>query len=467
MTIISASRQTAAPELTDVSELTLVVGHSAGVISFVNTAGAPQTDGCTTDQSLPSGLTIAVSASGDSCQISGTPDTPSAQTSYVISATNANGTGTASIAITVTAALLQPALPENGTSATFVESATIAALYIANTGGAVSTCQFVRPNDATYVGFLDGLSIDRAANGRDCEISGLLTGVGFKQFTVRAQNATGSDETPLNITVNPRAPAFAEPSAVVATDGQMIVPLSLTSTGGTLVSCQFIDPADDSETATFDGLNVAVSSSATACDITGTLTGTGLKSFKVRASNVTARVELTLSFTVNPAAPVLQAPSAQSYATGAAVSFDMTNTGGGQLSGNLDSPPGCAVDTPLPTGLSLAVSTDGNTCTISGTPETTQTASDYIITATNASASASATVSIAVVSGIASFAAPSPLTYIVGTDIGEQIFANTNPDAGRVTGCVASLLPTGLQIAAQDSPGNGCVLTGTPNTVTA
>ncbi|MCA8837811.1 MAG: putative Ig domain-containing protein, partial [Proteobacteria bacterium] len=320
--------------------------------------------GCAVDTPLPTGLSLAVSTDGNTCTISGTPETTQAASDYIITATNATANATATVSIAVVSGIASFAVQ---TPLIYIDGTDIVEQVFANTN-----------TDAGRV--------------TSCVASLLPTGL-----QIAAQDSPGNG-----------------------------------------------------------------------CVLTGTPnTVTAQANYTVTATNDNGDSTLMLDITINPVAPALQTPSAQSFATGAAVNFDLTNTGGGHLNGNLDSPPGCAVDTPLPTGLSLAVSTDGNTCTISGTSETAQSATDYVITATNATANATATVSIAVVSGIAAFATPSPLTYIVGTDIGVQVFANTNTDAGRVTSCTASLLPTGLQIAAQDSPGNGCVLTGTPNTVTA
>jgi hypothetical protein len=84
-----------------------------------------------------------------------------------------------------------------------------------------------------------------------------------------------------------------------------------------------------------------------------------------------------------PKAPTISYTSSTSLYRGVAVSLVPTNTGS-----PIDS---CAVSPALPAGLSLS-----NTCVISGTPTTDQTASDYEITATNSIGTGSVTLSISV-----------------------------------------------------------------------
>ena len=90
------------------------------------------------------------------------------------------------------------------------------------------------------------------------------------------------------------------------------------------------------------------------------------------------------------AAPAIANASAQSYIEATAITtLSFSNSGGGSLSS-------CSASPTLPAGLSIAVSSNASTCEISGAATTPQTASDYTVTATNATGSNTATVSITV-----------------------------------------------------------------------
>ena len=88
-------------------------------------------------------------------------------------------------------------------------------------------------------------------------------------------------------------------------------------------------------------------------------------------------------------APALENAPAQSYAQNVAIEMlRLSNSGGGELSS-------CSA-TSLPTGLNVAVSSDGTTCVISGTPAIFSEQVAYTITASNAAGSSSANISMEV-----------------------------------------------------------------------
>ena len=88
-------------------------------------------------------------------------------------------------------------------------------------------------------------------------------------------------------------------------------------------------------------------------------------------------------------APALENAPAQSYAQNVAIEIlRLSNSGGGELSS-------CSA-TSLPTGLNVAVSSDGTTCVISGTPAIFSEQAAYTITASNAAGSSSASISMEV-----------------------------------------------------------------------
>ncbi|WP_201030915.1 Ig domain-containing protein, partial [Leptospira noguchii] len=117
----------------------------------------------------------------------------------------------------------------------------------------------------------------------------------------------------------------------------------------------------------------------------------------------------------------------------------------------------CSSDIPLPAGLGI----NGTTCAISGTPTTTQAATNYTITASNAYGNTSTTISIRV-----NLAPPSALSY-AGTPFtftqGATITTATPSVTGTVTACTSDIpLPAGLGIN-----GTTCAISGTPTTTQA
>ncbi|MCA8836895.1 MAG: putative Ig domain-containing protein, partial [Proteobacteria bacterium] len=417
--------------------------------------------GCAVDAELPSGLALVVSADESTCTIFGTPDTVQAATNYIITATNDTGSATATANIEIVSGA--PIFADAGTLV-YTDGDTVNE-SLANSnifGGLVSDCSAVDTLPA-------GLTITALVSpSNGCSLTGTVSGTAAQDtYDITATNDNGETTLTLDISVLAALPDLptlpASAIMVEAVDGVAINTITVANTGGVADSCAFVAgmPSSPTETANLDGLSIAVNLDGSACTIDGTLTGTGEVNYTVRASNASGSDDAVVSFTVNPTAPALATPAMQVYPTGEGVSLELTNNGGGLLYSLSDLTPGCAVDATLPSGLSLAVSADENTCIIIGTPDTVQAATDYTITATNATGSATATANIEIVSGAPMFAAPGALVYTDG-DTANESLANINIYGGDVTDCSAvDTLPTGLIIAALASSSNGCSITGT------
>ena len=155
-------------------------------------------------------------------------------------------------------------------------------------------------------------------------------------------------------------------------------------------------------------------------------------------------------------APALENAPAQSYAQNVAIeALRLSNSGGGELTS-------CRA-TSLPAGLNVAVSSDGASCVISGTPAVVSSQAAYTITAINPTASSSASVTMAV-NLLAPILAGAPLqAYFLDRIISPLSLANSG--GGALTSCTADSLPPGLSVAVS-SDGTSCTITGTP-TVTS
>jgi len=187
---------------------------------------------------------------------------------------------------------------------------------------------------------------------------------------------------------------------------------------------------------------------------TGVISGTpdtlqSAASYTITATNSSGSTTATISITVN-----LDPPTALSYSTTSAVyTLDAV------ISNNTPTITGTvsawSVDPALPSGLSL----DTTTGVISGTPDTEQSAANYIITAANVYGSTTATISITV-----NYAAPTALTYSTTSAVynRDEVISNNTP---TVTGTVSEwsvdpALPSGLSLDTTTG-----VISGTPDTL--
>ncbi|MCA8837032.1 MAG: putative Ig domain-containing protein, partial [Proteobacteria bacterium] len=348
----------------------------------------------------------------------------------------------------------------------------------------------VSPAGCVVTGTLpNGMSIDRSLDGTSCEISGTPDTIQpSTPYTVTLTNVTDSVAVTFNIAVVSGTAAIATPAAFIFTDGTAINPQPFANTNshadaGPVTACA----TAAGTTMLPAGLTIAaqpapgtlnpVGPEGNGCFLAGTpMAPTAQAVYTITVTTDNGPSTLELDITVNPAAPMLEMAIAQTFPTGLPATVRFVNNGGGML--NDDS--GCVLtDGSLPDGFTLSRSADESTCVLSGTPMTPQGPREITVAATNVTDRSTATVSIEIVSGVATFAMPEALILTDGLDIGNRLYANTNTDGTRVTACTAAtapdgttpvdttMLPAGLSITAQTDPANGCVLTGTPNTPTA
>ncbi len=288
--------------------------------------------------------------------------TPSATTTYVLSATNAGGTSTASVQVTVTGG--PPAgLTYSRNPATYTVGQAITPNVPASTGGAITSYAVSPPLPA-------GLAL----NGSTGVISGTpTTAEAGAVYTVTGSNGSGSTTASLTIAVVlPALPTIvsftAAPAAILAGESSL---LSWDVLGATLLS---ID----------SGVGPVVGTSTT-------VTPTATTTYRLSATNAAGTVTADVTVTVGGGAPANLRYSNATYLVGVAIQPNApTSTGGTILA--------YAVAPALPTGLSL----DTTTGVISGTPTTATASATYVVTGTNLSGNTTAAVILAVV------AQPSP-----------------------------------------------------------
>ncbi|EMO79616.1 PF07603 family protein [Leptospira kirschneri str. 200801774] len=374
---------------------------------------------CISDIPLPTGLFLGTT----NCSISGSPTTTQGPTNYTITASNSFGSTNTVITITINIAP-PSALNYAGSPFVFTQGATIAIIHPTYTG-TVTACNSDIPLPA-------GLIL-----GTTCAISGTPTTIQpATNYNITASNASGSISFPITITVN-----LAPPSA-----------LSYAGTPFTFTQGATITTATPSVTGTVTACNsdiplpAGLGINGTTCAISGTPTTTqAATNYTITASNAYGNTSTTISITVN-----LAPPSALSYA-----GTPFTFTQGATITTATPSVTGtvtaCNSDIPLPAGLGI----NGTTCAISGTPTTTQAATNYTITASNAYGSTSTTISITV-----NLAPPAGLAYTpTALVLYKGVAGTVTPTVtGTVTSCNPNVaLPGGLTLNATT-----CAISGTP-----
>ncbi|EMJ52009.1 PF07603 family protein [Leptospira interrogans str. UT126] len=376
---------------------------------------------CSSNPTLPTGLVIS-----GTCTITGTPTINQPATNYTITASNLSQSKSATIVITVNA---NPPAALNFATPTFTFTAGAMpgfAPIVPNYTGTITNC-------TSDIPLPTGLSLGTT----NCSLSGSpSTTQGPTNYTITASNAFGSTSTIITITVN-----IAPPSALnyagspfVFTQDATIAAIHPTYTG-TVTACNSDIP-----------LPAGLTLGTTTCVISGTPnTIQPATHYNITASNASGSISFPITISVN-----LAPPSALSYA-GTPFTFTQgatITTATPSVTGTVTS---CNSDIPLPAGLGI----NGTTCAISGTPTTTQSATNYTITASNAYGSTNTTISITVnpapPTGLAY--TPSALVFYKGV-----AGAATPTVTGTVTSCNPNVaLPGGLTLNATT-----CAISGTP-----
>ena len=354
---------------------------------------------------LPPGLSVDTSNG----QITGTPTTTAGSPfSVTISATNAGGTGTATLVFTINPAapVINSTLTASGTQGT-ITTYTISATN--------------NPSSFDATNLPPGLSVDKTSG----QITGTPTTTAGSPFsvTISATNAGGTGSATLVFTINPPAPVINSLLTASGTVGTPITTYAITGTN---------TPTSFNATGLPPGLVV----STTTGDISGTPSAGADAgspySVSISATNAGGTGTATLSFTILPAAPAINSSLTDSGFVGNAYSYTIT------ASNN----PTSFNATGLPSGLSVNTGTG----TISGTPAAgSETGSPYSvsISATNAGGTDTQTLSLTI-----TVPPPAPViggtltaTAKVGNAFSYFITATNTPTSFNATG-----LPSGLVV---------------------
>ena len=421
---------------TNPNVLLLIKGHPLTNEGSANLTGGIST--CTTSPQLPAGLSL----NSTNCNITGNPTLVQDSATYRITAENAGVSIFVDINIKVDWATPKPENLVFPTSPYVVaDGSTVSILSNSLSGGAPSSCS-VTPTLPT------GLSV-RYSSGK-CEIYGtpsVASNIAPALYTIEALNTAGSvtDVISLSVVKVPTSLTYSG-SPFSFTKGTS-VSVSANLGGGTATSCS-ITPT----------LPAGLIFDTITCDISGTpLDYSANKTYTVTATNPkgnsTASINIQVNYTV-------QAPTGLTFSSNFLTLVKnqaMTNLTSSTLTGGAITT--CTTSPSLPTGLSIQKVS--NTCDISGTPTTNQSATPYTVIATNEAGYITTAVIISVSDAVV---APTSLSYGtapvnkslikgIATSITATISGGT-----PITSCSASpYLPGGLNIDSTT-----CNITGTP-----
>ena len=452
ITITATPPALARPSLANAAAATLTENSAAGLpIRFTNSGGGALTR-CAVSPTLPSGLTVRPTSGNASCEITGTPDAATATNIYTVTATNATGSGTATVSITVNL-LAAPILADDTTARTFMLDTPVTPIPFTNTGGgALTSCTVSNPDLPA------GLTASRTTGNASCQITGTPTAAATQAtYTMTARNAAGAGTATVSITVNAVLPMLADAAAQTFTVGTPAPTITFTNTGGgRLTACTVSNP--DLPV----GLVASRTTGNASCQITGTPGNTAaVATYTMTATNAAGPATATVSITVAPPLPDLQniTQAAMLTVNRQAATITFRNTGGGDIPAG-----GCAVSPALPMGLTVGRTSGGVSCEIFGTPDTAASTATYMVTATNsAGADASpATVSITVEDAIEPplLANAGAIIHTVNTALTAVGFPNTGGAANRCG--VTPPLPMGLAVEPTTTTPTSCQITGMP-----
>ena len=443
----------------------LIATRLASPFAFINAGGGGLT-GCTAMPDLPTGLMVARTPGNTSCQISGTPAAVSGPMAYTITATNATGSDSGTVTISViplTGENTEPVIGSLTEELTLIVGQEIPTITLFNGGGGDLTDCAAEPNLPM------GLTTAIATNGDTCRITGTPTAATAQAtYTITATNAAGTGSGTVNITVAVQEDGNTAPDlSTGATERTFIVQESIATVtflntgGGELASC----------TSSPDlpiGLTLAPTANNSTCQITGIPQAvTARASYIITATNTGGSSMITMTIAIgnaltSPALGNISTPVSltANQQTPAAITF--LNTGGGMLTD-------CTVSPNLPMGLTPAPTANKATCEITGTPQAAATQTTYTVTATNAAGNGMGTVEITVAAP--ALAAPSlddiasPVTLTAGQVATAIAFANSG--GASITGCASAPdLPMGL-VAEPSADDSTCEITGTPQAAAA
>jgi hypothetical protein len=362
---------------------------------------------------LGTALPVGLSLNASTGEITGTPTNMTAPAIYSILASGPGGLDTATVILTVNLLGTNNPLIVYPTIPTFIVGTPIAPVAVNSLGGPVTSYSMLGASLPA------GLSLN-AATG---EISGtptLATAVGT--YSILATGPGGFGTTTISLTVNERAPAISYPAIPTFIAGTPIAPIAVVSAGGPVTSYSVSGAP----------LPAGLSLNTATGEISGTpTTALATGTYSIQATGPGGFMAVTISLTVNEAAPVVNYPASPVLWVGKAITPIAATSSGGPVTAY------SVIDT-LPNGLSL----DGTTGIISGTP-TAAAEAGYRIVATGPGGQDTTRINLTVAYAKPKIAYAASLTFVAGSipttifpsSIGGQVTSFAiSPDLTAATG---------------------------------
>ena len=436
--IVTIQVNIAAPSSITYSPSSLTLAKGVAMSTVTPTASGGPVSSWSISPSLPSGLAFDTSTGA----ISGTPTAVSSSTAYTVTATNAGGSGTATVTIQVND-IAPSSVTYSPSTLTLTKNTAMNTVTPTSSGGTVTSWSI----SATLPAGLSFSTSTGAISGTPTAVTNATT------FTITASNTGGSATTTVTIVVYDEAPSSItySPSSLTLTKGSAMSTVTPTASGGA-VSSWSISPSLPS------GLSFNTSTGA----ISGTPTAVSSStSYTVTATNLGGSGTATVTIQVNDVSPYSLVYSGTPFTLtkGTAMTTATPSVSGGTITSWSISPS-------LPAGLSFST-TNG---AISGTPTSITSTATYTVTASNSGGSATTTVSITVNDAAPSSIAysGSPFTLNKGT---AMTTATPTSSGGVVTSwSISPSLPSGLSFSTTTGAISGTptvTSTSTSYTVTA
>jgi uncharacterized protein YhjY with autotransporter beta-barrel domain/mono/diheme cytochrome c family protein len=371
---------------------------------------------------LPTGLSFSGST------ITGTP-TVAGTFTVTVNATNAGGTGSKTLTITINppTPVISSATTATGQNGTSGFSYAITA---SNSPASYSVTQGTCPSSCLPT----GLSFSGST------ITGTPTVTGTFTVTVNATNTGGTGSQTLTITINPPTPVIS--SATTATGQNGTSGFSYAITASNFPASYSVTQGTCPSSCLPTGLTFSGST------ISGTPTVTGTFTVTVNATNTGGTGSQTLTITINPPTPVINSATSVNAVVGTAYP-DSTTSPLYQITTTLNNATSYSVVGTLPNGLFL----DSTLGVIYGTPTTTAVTSTVTVRATNTGGTGTQSFTINLNPVITGFTPP---TGSGGTAYSYQITSSNSPTTYALASG-SSPLPTGITLST------GGLLSGTPS----
>jgi hypothetical protein len=339
-----------------------------------------------------SGLPAGLSVNTTSGLISGTPTTAGTST-VTLGATNASGTGSQALTLTVTA---RPVITSATTASGTVGASFSYSIIATNT-----------PTSYSATGLPTGLTLNTSSG----IISGTPTIAATSSVTIGAINSGGTGTATLTLTIN--APVAGAP----------VISSSSTANGALTNSFTYTITASNTPTSfSASGLPAGLSVNTSSGAIAGTPTVAGTFTVTIGATNGSGTGTSSLHLTIL-AAPVISSSASASGTRNTAFTYAITAS----------NTPTSYSASGLPSGLSVNTSTG----IISGTPTATGTSS-ITLGATNAAGTGNLTLTLTI-SGAPAVTSLLTDSATTGASYSYQITGTNNPTSYSATGLVAGL----------------------------